>query len=62
MAANLEEKAKVSFRIPQDVRDWLAEQARENERTMNGQVVAILRERMGMKSSQKPNAAEGNGA
>jgi len=37
---------KFQLRLPEDVRAWLESDAERNDRSMNGQVVAILRERM----------------
>lgn len=38
---------KLQIRLPQDIKKWLEEDALKNDRSMNGQVVAVLRERMG---------------
>jgi predicted HicB family RNase H-like nuclease len=40
------EATKFQLRLPPDVKRWLEEDAQRNDRSMNGQVVAILRERM----------------
>jgi len=37
---------RMQIRIPVKVRDFLAEEAKENSRSMNGQLVEILKERM----------------
>jgi len=37
---------KFQLRLPHDVKQWLEGDAQRNDRSMNGQVVAILRERM----------------
>lgn len=37
---------KFQLRIPEDVKSWLESDAIRNDRSMNGQVIAILRERM----------------
>ncbi len=42
---------KLQLRLPQDVKKWLEEDAALNDRSMNGQVIAVLRERM---KSQAP--------
>jgi hypothetical protein len=34
------------LRLPQDIKEWLAKDAEANDRSMNAQVVAVLRERM----------------
>jgi hypothetical protein len=43
------------LRLPQDIKEWLVRDAEANDRSMNAQVVAVLRERMNMQqaSSQK---------
>jgi hypothetical protein len=43
------------LRLPQDIKEWLAKDAEANDRSMNAQVVAVLRERMNTQqsSSQK---------
>jgi len=37
---------KFQLRLPADVKTWLEHDAQRNDRSMNSQVVAILRERM----------------
>lgn len=46
---------KFQLRLPEDVRAWLELDAGRNDRSMNGQVIAILRERM---NRQAQEAAE----
>ena len=38
--------AKLQLRLPQDIKKWLEGDALRSDRSMNSQVVAILRERM----------------
>ena len=38
--------AKLQLRLPRDLKTWLEVEAGRNERSMNWQVVAILREKM----------------
>jgi hypothetical protein len=38
--------ASLFLRLPQDIKEWLKQDAQRNDRTMTGQVIAILRERM----------------
>lgn len=33
------------LRMPKDLRDWVRERARRNDRSMNGEIIAILREK-----------------
>ncbi|MDB5822165.1 MAG: Arc-like binding domain [Herminiimonas sp.] len=40
------EQIGVMIRLPLDIRNWLAEYAKQQSRSMNGQVVAILKEKM----------------
>jgi hypothetical protein len=37
---------KMFLRLPPEIKDWLGKDAIRNDRSMNGQAVAILRERM----------------
>ncbi|NHZ88629.1 Arc family DNA-binding protein [Massilia sp. CCM 8733] len=37
---------KFQLRLPADLKTWLEEDACRNDRSMNGQVIAVLRERM----------------
>jgi hypothetical protein len=40
------EAIKFQLRLPADVKNWLESDAERSDRSMNSQVVAILRERM----------------
>lgn len=37
---------KMQLRLPQEVKGWLKDEAARNDRSMNNQVVAVLREKM----------------
>jgi hypothetical protein len=39
-------EAKIQLRLPTDVHQWIVEHAKQNDRSMNGQMIAILREEM----------------
>ncbi|WP_202114599.1 Arc family DNA-binding protein [Massilia cellulosiltytica] len=58
---NIMQGIKFQLRLPEDVRAWLEADAERNDRSMNGQVVAILRERMKRQTEEaaerKPAAA-----
>jgi hypothetical protein len=43
---------KFQLRLPEDVKAWLESDAARNDRSMNGQVVAILRERMNRQAEE----------
>ncbi len=47
-------KAIFSIRIPADVKAWLAARAEANSRTINGEVLAILKDAKGGKDQNKP--------
>lgn len=40
------ENATLLVRLPPDMKQWLKEDAKKNDRNMNSQIVAVLRERM----------------
>jgi len=42
----MEQQVKTAARIPKGLHAWLRAYARDNSRTMNEQLIAILRERM----------------
>ena len=47
---------KFQLRLPPDLKAWLEQDAQSNDRSMNGQVIALLRERM---NKQKPIEVRG---
>lgn len=40
------EEIKIQFRMPRDVRDWFKNLSQDNNRSMNGQFIAMVREMM----------------
>lgn len=46
-------EAKVQLRIPEDVHRWLVGFAAANDRSMNGQMVSLLRDKMQEQPSAK---------
>lgn len=42
----MKNEAKVQLRLPADVHQWVVKWAAENDRSMNGQIVSLLREKM----------------
>jgi hypothetical protein len=44
----MQQGVKLQLRLPQDIKKWLEEDSLKNDRSMNRQVVAVLRERMSM--------------
>ena len=43
---------KFQLRLPEDVKHWLESDAERNDRSMNSQVIAILRERMNRQAEE----------
>lgn len=52
----MEETVGLTLRMPVALRDWLKRLALKNSRSMNNQIVSILRE---LEESSKKNAPEG---
>lgn len=50
-------EAKIQLRLPGQVKDWLSDVAKQNDRSMNGQMVAILKEQMDKKVRQEKQSA-----
>jgi plasmid stability protein len=48
----MNEEVKLQLRLPIDVRDWLKIDAKSHERSMNGQMVAILKEMMAVSATK----------
>jgi len=59
MDNKMKNATKFQLRLPADVKEWLERDAQMNDRSMNGQVVALLRERM---SKQNQSDAVANDA
>lgn len=53
-----EERAKVQFQLPLDVRDWFKALSNENCRSMNKQFIAMARELMKKEEKECVNAQE----
>ncbi|MGI4847558.1 MAG: Arc family DNA-binding protein [Janthinobacterium lividum] len=45
--------AKIQLRLPVSIRDWFAEFAAKNNRSMNGQMIVMLEECKEKQESQK---------
>jgi hypothetical protein len=41
-----ESDAQLRIRLPRDIKDWLAEEAKKNLRTQSAEVTVLLREKM----------------
>lgn len=42
----MDNEVKLQLRLPVEVRDWLRTQSKKHDRSMNGQMVAFLKELM----------------
>ncbi|MBV6447071.1 Arc family DNA-binding protein [Nitrosomonas sp.] len=49
----MKDHLKVQLRLPLDVHQWLVKFAAENDRSMNSQMITILKERMREQSANK---------
>jgi hypothetical protein len=45
-------EAKIQLRLPADLRDWFAKLAAQNDRSMNAQMIAMIRGQM--KATSEP--------
>lgn len=52
----MSEEVKLQLRLPLDVRDWLRGESKSHDRSMNGQMVAILKEKMKSEHEKKCDA------
>jgi hypothetical protein len=43
-----------ALRLPPDLRAWLADRAKENSRSVNGEIISILKDAQGGKDQDKP--------
>ena len=48
-----QESIKLQLRLPPDVHQWLIKFAAENDRSMNSQIITILKERMREQNANK---------
>ncbi|WP_186151012.1 Arc family DNA-binding protein [Burkholderia gladioli] len=53
----MSDEAKIQLRLPLDVRDWVARKAEQELRSMNAQIVYVLRQLM-TESNLRKNAGE----
>lgn len=49
----MKHEAKVQLRLPADVHQWVVKWAQDNDRSMNGQLISLLREKMRELSQQR---------
>ncbi|MBK8451762.1 MAG: Arc family DNA-binding protein [Thiofilum sp.] len=53
---NKDTEIRTQIRIPKSVHTWLADRAKQNDRSMNAELVRILRERMEAEKQAKDAA------
>jgi hypothetical protein len=61
MEINMRTVAKLQLRLPEDLKKWLEDAALRNDRSMNGQAVAILKEKMAEQSAVNDKASHKQG-
>lgn len=49
----MKNEVKIQLRLPLDVRDWFAQYSARNDRSMNGQMIVLLREKMQQDQGQQ---------
>ena len=54
---NKDIEARTQIRIPKSVHQWLSDRAKRNDRSMNAELVRILRERMEADTQQAVDTA-----
>ena len=52
---------KLQLRLPRNVRDWLKKEAKRHDRSMNGHMVAILKEKMAEQSAGNEKTSDQQG-
>lgn len=50
--------ARMTIRLPEAVKDWIADRAAQNSRSMNGEVVAIFKDAKDKSKQQDKENAE----
>jgi hypothetical protein len=49
-------EAKIQLRLPASLRDWFAEFAKQANRSMNGQMIELIKEKRESEKGKAPNA------
>lgn len=52
----MKNEAKMQIRLPGDLRDWFKEYAEQRNRSMNGQLIELIKEKQGTEKEKAPNA------
>ena len=52
----MKNEAKIQMRMPGDLRDWFKEYSQQRNRSMNGQLIEMLREKQAAETEKAPNA------
>lgn len=53
----MKDEVKLQFRLPTDIRDWFKAYADQRNRSMNGQMIELLK---GMRDAEKAKAPNAN--
>jgi hypothetical protein len=53
----MKSQAQLRIRLPQEIKDWLESEAARNLRTMNAELVVLLREKMAASTTADTRAA-----
>ncbi|MDD1789107.1 Arc family DNA-binding protein [Burkholderia gladioli] len=52
----MNDEAKIQLRLPADIRDWFKEFAERHSRSMNGQMIELIKEKREAEKGKAPNA------
>lgn len=52
----MKDEAKIQLRLPMDVRDWFKQFADQHNRSMNGQMIELIKEKRETENGKAPNA------
>ncbi|MBN3757241.1 Arc family DNA-binding protein [Paraburkholderia sp. Tr-20389] len=52
----MKNEAKIQMRMPGDLRDWFKEYSQQRNRSMNGQLIELIKEKQAEEKGKAPSA------
>ncbi|MDP9651692.1 Arc family DNA-binding protein [Paraburkholderia caledonica] len=52
----MKDEAKIQLRLPADIRDWFKQYSDQRNRSMNGQMIELIKEKREAEKEKAPNA------
>jgi hypothetical protein len=52
----MKDEAKIQLRLPTEIRDWFKHYADQHNRSMNGQMIELIKEKREAENGKAPNA------